>query len=211
MYTILMDTDKQLTISKRTKLYQKEKLVDKIQFLLLTEYEGIDLTQFTVSLKYVDQLGKSHAETLVKDEELYLGKIRCVLPVDTELNKEAGDVLVHLTLSHLDVENGKNYILHTGEVAVEISSVSELYSFDADAALEVADQMALEFEAKCKALELMGNAYNKNKADDIMLDKDNDVIYLMSEGQRIGSEIHLGELGEEISENTEDGLIDVIL
>lgn len=211
MYTILMDIDKQLIISQRTKLYQKEKLVDKIQFLLPTEYEGIDLTQFSVNLKYVDQIGKSHVEPLAKDNELYLNKIRCLLPVDTHLNSYAGDILVHLTLSHLDVENGKNYILHTSEVAVAISPVSELYSFDADAALEVADQMALEFEAKCKALEIMGNEYSKAKADDITLDKDNDVIYLTSDGKKIGTEIHLGELGEEISENTEDGLIDVIL
>lgn len=211
MYTILLDSNKELIISQRTKLYQKENLVDKIQFLLPTEYEGIDLTQFIVNLKYVDQIGKSHVETLVKDDELYLGHIRCVLPVETKFNNYAGNLHIHLTLSYLDIDNMKNYIMHTKELVIEISSVSELYSFDADAALEVADQMALEFEAKCKALELMGDSYSKNKADNIILDKENDIIYLTSEGQKIGSEIHLGELGEEISENANDGLIDVIL
>lgn len=213
MYTIIMDINKELSVSPgtRTKLYQKEKMMDKIQFLLPPEREGIDLTPFSVKLKYVDQIGKSHAETLVKDEELYLGKIRCVLPIDTNLNEYAGDIFLHLTLSYLDVENGKNYIMHTGEVVVTISSVSELYNFDADAALEVADQMALEFAAKCAALEKMADTYDKSKADNIMLDSEKNSIYLLSEGQKIGNEIMLDDIGKEIAENTEEGLIEVIL
>ena len=73
MYTFLLNKDKSLLATERIKIYQREKLVDKVQFILPQSYEDIDLTNKNVSiiLKYVDQEGNAQSEFLVKDDELY--------------------------------------------------------------------------------------------------------------------------------------------
>ena len=61
MYTILMDKHKQLVKTVETKLYQREKLTEKLQFLFPKIYNDIDLSEFTIILKFIDQQGISHA------------------------------------------------------------------------------------------------------------------------------------------------------
>ena len=73
MYTFLLNKDKSLLATERIKIYQREKLVDKVQFILPQSYEEIDLTNKNVSiiLKYVDQEGNAQSEFSVKHDELY--------------------------------------------------------------------------------------------------------------------------------------------
>lgn len=71
MYTIVMRDDKSLRITEKATLYQREKLIDKIQFLIPKTYEGTDISGFTATLKYVDQGNVAHMEilTLTEDED----------------------------------------------------------------------------------------------------------------------------------------------
>ena len=71
MYTIIMNDDKSLRKGETVKIYQREKLVDKLQFLLPLTYQDFDLSGFTVTLKYIDQGNVAHAEILVPSEQLY--------------------------------------------------------------------------------------------------------------------------------------------
>ena len=50
MYTFLLNKDKSLLATERIKIYQREKLVDKVQFILPQSYEEIDLTNKNVKL-----------------------------------------------------------------------------------------------------------------------------------------------------------------
>ena len=64
MYTIVMNKDKSLQATKTTTIYQRENLVDKIQFLFPQQYDEFDFTTCTATLKYVDQANIPHAEIL---------------------------------------------------------------------------------------------------------------------------------------------------
>ena len=57
-----MDEHKQLVTTVRQTIYQRENLVDKIQFLLPEEYENHSLSDFTAILKYVDPTNVPHSE-----------------------------------------------------------------------------------------------------------------------------------------------------
>ena len=86
MYTILMNSDKSLVCTSRTTLYQRDKLVDKLQILIPQTYEDINLSDFTAVLKYIDQGNEVHSEILIKDEEVYKESyLRYTLPIDTNL------------------------------------------------------------------------------------------------------------------------------
>ena len=98
MYTIVMDKYKNLNTTVRTTIFQKESLVDKLQFLIPPVYNGEDLSVFTVTLKYVDPNGNFHSEVLEKDAEMYKDYLRYALPVTTKLTDVSGTLTLRLTL-----------------------------------------------------------------------------------------------------------------
>jgi hypothetical protein len=93
-----MDKYKNLNTTVRTTIFQKESLVDKLQFLIPPVYNGEDLSVFTVTLKYVDPNGNFHSEVLEKDAEMYKDYLRYALPVTTKLTDASGTLTLRLTL-----------------------------------------------------------------------------------------------------------------
>lgn len=97
MYTIMMNSNKQLITTNKTTLYQRENLFDQIEFIYPQSYEKVNLRDCTVVMRYIDLGNISHYEVLVPDEELYKGhKLRATLPVTTNISRFAGDVSIRL-------------------------------------------------------------------------------------------------------------------
>lgn len=131
MYTIVMNDDKSLSASVRQNIYQGESLVNKMQFLLPSKYDEIDLSGFTVYLKYIVPGNIGCVETLTLSDELYKETLlRYYLPVDSKLTKFAGDVVMCLSLVKTDEENNKKYIMKTGSTTVTIEPTQFCYSVD---------------------------------------------------------------------------------
>lgn len=191
MYTILMDKHKQLVKTVETKLYQREKLTEKLQFLFPKIYNDIDLSEFTIILKFIDQQGISHAEILSPDDDLYKGKIRCAMPIDSDLTKFSGDVSIRITFEKIDVENQTQYVLHTGETTITISPLKDYYCFVPDKSLEFVDQLVGNLEAKIEATEKIADIYDKSKADNISYSNNN--LQLTANGKKIGDSITLSD------------------
>lgn len=187
MYTIVMQNTKELVKTVETNLYQRENLVDKIQFLIPEQYEDIKLADFTATLKYADPNLVAHAEILQLDEELYKGYLRYVLPIDTSLTEYAGDIEIRITFSKTDLEAKKQYVLHTGTTVVSIQTVKDYYTFVPDESLEFVDQKIGELDAKISALEAIATTYDQKKADNITYDENK--IQLTSNGEKIGNAI----------------------
>lgn len=191
MYTIIMNKYKDLVTTVRTILYQRENLTEKIQFLIPEYYNEIDLKEYTAVLKYIDTSNISHAEILEKDEELYKGKIRFVLPINTELSKISGDISIRITFTKIDMDTQTQYVLHTGENCITISPLKDYYTFIPDESLEFIDQLVGNLEAKIEATERIAETYDKEKADDITYDNNN--IQLTSNGKKIGNPITISD------------------
>lgn len=211
MYTIIMNENKDLITTSRHTLYQREKLIEKIQFLLPTTYNDLDLTKFQVVLKYADQLNVPHAEILTRDEELYKNRIRCTLPVDTNLSKFSGDIKIRLTLDHVDLETNNHYVLNSGENVIKITPLEDFYHFVPDESLEFVDQIVGALEVKMTAMDIMASDYSQKKADNIVLNKETSEIYLTSNGVKSSDVISVNDLGNVLAEDTEDGLVQVVL
>ena len=122
MYTIVMDKYKNLNTTIRTSLFQQESMVDRIQFLIPPEYNGVDLTDYIVTLKYVDPNGNFHTETLDKDVDMYKDYTRYVLPVTTKFTAVAGQLTIRLTLIKFSQDDGVTEIdkLETNSTTVTI-------------------------------------------------------------------------------------------
>ena len=191
MYTIVMDKYKQLNATIKTILYQRENLTEKIQFLIPEYYNEIDLKEYTAVLKYIDQSNISHAEILEKDDELYKGKIRYILPINSELSKFSGDIIIRITFTRIDMDTQTQYVLHTCETSITISPLKDYYTFVPDESLELVDQLVGNLEAKLGAIERIAEIYDKEKADNITYE--NNDIQLTSNGKKIGNSITISD------------------
>ena len=129
-----MRDDKSLVATSKAQIFQREKLVDKIQFLIPPTYEDHDLSEYNVLLKYTDQGNIAHAEQLTKDEELYKETyLRYTVDVDTNLTRFAGDVKLRLSFIKVSEEDELHEeVLHTGEITITVSPLSDLYQFVSD-------------------------------------------------------------------------------
>lgn len=212
MYTILMNQNKILTATVKTNLYQKESLVDNIQFYVPAMYNEHDLTEFTATLVYIDPSNIPHAENLIADDELYKDKyIRYTIPVSTELTNFAGDIELRLNFNKVDLEEKKQYSLHSSPIKISILPLKDYYAFVPDESLEFVDQIVGALEAQIEALADIAGTSAKAKADNIVLDKETNELYLTASGNPIGDRVNIGDLGEAIVESADEGLIQVIL
>lgn len=187
MYIVVMQKDKSLLATVTTTLYQHENLVDKVFFLFPQNYNGLELSECTAVIKYLDQGNVPHTEVLQKSEELYKDHLQYFLPIDSSLTKFAGDVKVRITFSKTDVAENKQYVLNTGEITISIAPLSDYYAFVPDESLEIVDQLIGKLDAKIAATEAIAEIYDKKKADNITYDENK--LQLTSNGEKIGNAI----------------------
>lgn len=189
MYIIKMNKDKSLISSKKVVLYQHEKLVDKIQFLFPETYDDLTLSEYTAILKWQNSENTSYAEVLSLSPNLYHGKLCYILPVDTNLTANAGDVKLRITFVKVDTENKQQHILHTGEAIITIQPLSDYFANIPDQSLEFIDQLVCNLNTKIEEVETIFELYEASKADDITVN--DNMIQLTSNGKPIGSGVYI--------------------
>ena len=235
---VLMNSSKQLIQTKRIRIYQREKLVEKILFLIPVQYEGWDMSLFTVSLQWIGADTTIHSTTLERlsdgeggyiDYEDASGNkthLIFVLPVDTNLTTFAGDLTMKLNLQYVDYTGqttspddqtqapdpvGIMYVLNTDDTIVTVLPVADYYSIIPDESLSQINQKIAELDAKQRELEATAEVYDTTKADNIKLDVDDKTLYLTSHDQLVGDKIDLNDLGNATADTVLDGLVTVVL
>lgn len=235
---ILMDNQKELIQTKRIRVYQRESLVDHLHFLVPLVYESNDLTQFTVTMQYLDQSGTVHSDALTRLPDGQGGyddycdadgnpthMVMC-LPIDSKLTMFAGDITIKLTMDYIDYPaqtssasddepapepTPVHYVLNTGSTILPVLPVSDYYSIIPDESLSVINEKIVELDQKQKELEATAEIYDAAKADNIKLDADEGTLYLTSHDQQVGDKIDLEDLGNATADDTADGLVTVVL
>ena len=215
MYTILVNDDNTLTTSVRERIMQRSKLVDSLHFLVEPTYKELNIADFTVTLEYVLPISKKYkVETLIKSDELYKERLEYKLPFDTNLTREYGDIEIQLTFTKVDLdEEGKDiqYVRKTSTTSITIVPISAWSDVIPDEALTDLDQKILKTDAQIKELHEMQENILIEKADNLVLDEENKELYLTAEGNQIGNKVKLSDLGNEIVQSSNEGLITMMI
>ena len=204
MYTIVLDKYKNLNTTIRTTLFVRENMADKIQFLVPPVYQNNDISEYTVTLKYIDPNGNFHSEILTPNEELYKDYIKYELSVGTRLTQVAGKLVVRLTLVKFDINDGVTEIdkIETNSTVIQIQQptgfVDNINFEDIEA-----------FKAKMGQMENDINNLQDNMPDDLGIN-DNDILHLTHDGEPIGNgvEILIPTQFDEL-DDSKDGIVDV--
>lgn len=208
MYTFLINEDNTLTTTVVERIMERSKMVDNLHFLADTTYKGVDMSDYTVLLEYLLPVSKRYkTEILTKSDELYKNKLEYVLPFDTNLTNEPGDVQIQLTFSNITMDpDGKTtqHVRKVGPGVVHIVPISAWSDVVPDASLTAVDQRILALEALAKSLQDRNQAIFDSKADN--LSYDDHVLQLTSGGKKIGNAIKITTESVE----TDDGSIRVV-
>lgn len=195
MYTILICDDNSLYGSQKSKIMQKEKLVNKLCFLVAPYYKGYDMSQFEVTMRYVLPISKEFiTETLVLSDERYEDHLKYVLPVDTSLTKECGDIELNLTFTMLDVDDNGNVVQRVRKTDSHMLHITQLPDWDGfvpDAALSAIDQRIIMTQAQIKRLEELNQVVSDTKADNIKYNENTNELQLLSGDKEIGNKVTL--------------------
>ena len=216
MYTILINQDNTLTKTNtdNTRIMHRSNMVDKIHFLCPPQYGDYDMSLFTVALEYVSPISRTYrTEFLVSQPELYKDHLEYVLPVDTKLTSETGDVEIKFTFTLAELlEDGTkvNRVRHTDSTTITVIPVEAWSDQIATADLSTLAEIMLANQSLAEQIKALADQFNATKADSLILDADNDKLILKG-NDAVLSEIELGELGDEIVDASDDGLIEVII
>lgn len=199
-YTILVCDDNTLYGSRKRKIMQKEKLFNKLWFLVPPHYNGYDMSQCTVTLRYLRPISKEfRTEILVLSDERYEEYLKYVLPIDTMLTKEWGEIELNLTFTMLDTDDDGNIVQRVRKTEGHTLTITQLPDWDSfvpDSALSAIDQRILKQDAQIKALSDLADAFNDsvNMVDNLVYDENDDTLQLSSNGVGIGDKVSVRDM-----------------
>lgn len=214
MYTILINNDNTLTKSVVERIMHRSNMVDKIHFLVPQMYNEFDMKQFTVCLEYTSPISRKYrTEILIPQEELYKDRLEYVLPVDTKLTSEPGEVQIKFTFTMLDMlEDGTKVsrVRVTDTTTLTIIPIDNWSDQIAETDLGNLAEIMLAMQAQNEEMKALVEAIHNNKADSLELDEETGTLKLKN-GDTVLSEISTDDLGDVMSETENDGLVKVII
>ena len=197
-YTIIVCDDGNLYGSRKRKIMQREKLFNKLWFLVPPCYNGYDMSKCTVTMRYLLPISKEFkTETLVLSEEKYEEYLKYILPVDTCFSKEWGDLELNLTFTMLDVDNNGNIVQRVRKTDNHILTITRLPDWDSivpDSALSALDQRILKQDAQIKALSSLAETLDSNKVDNLVYDEKEETLQLSANGKGVGDKVSVRDM-----------------
>lgn len=195
VYVILVNEDNTLTASKKERIMQRSKLFDSLWFLVEPTYKNYKMNKCTVVMEYILPVSKKYySDILELSDEGYQEYLKYVVPFDSKLTAEAGEVELQLTFIYSDLdENGESVqrVRKTSAAKVNIVPISAWSDIIPDSALGALDQRIIKMDAQIKELLNLGEAYDAAKADNITYDADKQTLQLLSGANKIGNEVSL--------------------
>lgn len=187
MYTILVTDGHELIATVRERIMQRSKLVNKLHFLVKPNYDNLDMAAITVCMEYLTPVGHEYkSEILVKSDELYDGYLEFVVPMDTALTKEAGELEVQLSFITISMDaDGKatQYVRKTSPTKITIVPISAWSDIIPDETLTAVDQRLLVVQSMISQIEDMNMAIAEGIPDGLVAEDGK--VYLGQNGTRM--------------------------
>ena len=194
-YIFLLENDNEIVASHREVLMQRSKLVDEVWFLVNPKYKinENNMSDFSVVMEYILPVSKAyHSLELIEDREGYKEYLKYVVPLDSNLSSEAGDIQLQLSFVYAGLDaDGKSVqkVRKTRPAKLHITSVAAWGDIIPDAALSSIDQRIIKTQAQIKELGYLAEILNENQVDSLAYDEKSDSLQLMSGDKGVGDKV----------------------
>lgn len=199
-YTFLLNDDNNLVASRREVIMQRSKLVDEIHFLVKEEYKTAEnsMSLFSVVLEYILPCSKRY-ETLelVQDADGYKEYLKYVVPFDTNLSSEAGDIQLQLTFVYVGLDadgNGVQKVRKTRPAKLHVTPVAAWSDIIPDSALSAIDQRIIKTQAQLSEIGYYAEIINENQVDNLVYDDKAETLQLMAGSNAVGNAVSVRDM-----------------
>lgn len=214
MYTILVQNDHSLLTTQRERIMQRSKLVDKLHFLVPPNYDDLDMSLTTVCMEYLTPIGHEYkSEILTMSEELYKDHLEFIVPFDTCLTREPGNLEIQLTFTCVTMDeegNVSQYVRKTSPATINIVAISAWSDVIPDSALTALDQRLIYADKMIAQMQDINMALADSVPDDLMIQDGK--VYLSQNGQvmpnTIGADVIVPRTPDD-DDGSDDGLIEL--
>lgn len=194
MYVILVNSDNTLYGSKKERVMQRSKLVDKLKFVVHPIYNGIDMTDASVIMEYVLPISREYKTIpLVLSDERYNDCfLQYELPFDTDLTSQAGALELQLTFAFVEMNEdgvGIQHVRKTSSTTIEIVPITAWSDIVPDSALSALDQRLLKLDAQMRGLNDYLDVIDSNKVDNLVYNESEDTLQLTANGVGVGDKV----------------------
>lgn len=199
-YVFLLNDDNSITASKREVLMQHSKLVDEVWFLINPKYKvnENDMSLFSVTLEYILPVSKEyHSLELIKNEEGYKEYLKYIVPLDSNLSAEAGDIQLQLSFVYVGLDaNGKGIqkVRKTQPTKLHITPIAAWGDIIPDSSLMAIDQRIIKTQAQIKELGYYAEILNENQVDNLVYNKKEDTLQLSANGVGVGDKVFIKDV-----------------
>lgn len=198
MYTILICDDNSLMTTKRERIMQRSKLVDNLQFLVPQYYNELDMSDYTVQLEYIMPCSKIYrTEILQLSDEMYEDHLKYLLPFDTKLTAESGEIQIQLTFAKADLDTsgkGIQRVRKTSTTTINIVPISAWSDIIPDAALSAIDERLIKLDAQMRGLNDYMNVLDNNQVDNLVYNSTEETLQLSAKGVAVGNKVSVREM-----------------
>lgn len=211
MYTLLINNDNTVTATVTHPIMQRSKLVDDLYFIVPKMYNKYDMSEFSFVMEYRTPISHTYnyKVLVLTDPDYKQEYLRYTIDIDTDLTSENGELELNLKFIGTFMQADGTVLQQVRELApctITIVPIASWFTAP-DEALDTLTQMIIANQQNIKATVDLAGVLNQSKADDIYLDKVNKELYVTVHGKKSGTPIPLSELGDELAEATEKGLV----
>lgn len=202
-YTIIVCDDNSLHGSQKCRIMQREKLFNKLWILVPQYYNGFDMSECTVIMRYLLPISREfRTETLVLSDEMYKDHLKYTIPIDTNLSKEFGDIELNLTFTMVDTDDEGNIVQRVRKTDNYLLKITPIPDWDAmvvDDSLMALDQRIVKLDAIQKSIKEQNQIMADSKADNLKYDESENSLQLLSGDKEIGDKVKIkaGEISED--------------
>lgn len=201
-YVILVNEDNTLYGSKKERIMQRSKLVDKLVFIVDPIYKGIDMTDATVMLEYVLPVSREYKTSILNlsNERYNDCFLQYKLPFDTDLTSQAGSVELQLTFAYVELTpNGAGIqrVRKTSSTIIEILPITAWSDIVPDSALSALDDRLIKMDAQMRAMNDFLDVIDNKQVDNLVYNPKEDVLHLSSKGNVIGNKVSVRDMLDE--------------
>lgn len=197
VYTLLVENDNSMSTTQKCRIVQRSKLIDTLWFLAEPEYNGYDMSEFTVLLEYLSPISKRYrTEILELSDEMYNGYLKYTLPINTSLTAEAGEVEMMLTFMRAELDEkgrGVQRVRKITGTTIDVVPIAAWSDIIPDCALSALDQRIIKMDAQIKALNEASEIINTTKADNLSYNSENNELQLTADGKPIGDKVTINK------------------
>ena len=211
MYTVLIKNDNTVVTTNRIRIMQNSKLVDNLRIIVLKTYNELVMSECNAYLEYVTPITHKHnfVELQIADDNYKENYLLYKISIDTDITSEPGDVEFYVHFVKVDMDEDGTVstpVRQTEYFIVPIIPIANWFSAP-DPTLSALDQRIIALQELIKANVDMQNIIADGKIDSLKLDADLKQIYGTSKGKKVGEAISIEDLGDEIANNTNAGMI----